>query len=108
MNTNAQLKQLSNLDHLLTFSSDDLLDENGNKFKGQSLLYLHKSGRGGLMSYNPSTEQISLCAQPKGGLRPSEAVKEFAAQWLYKVNVLQDGVTRDEDMIPVNYNGEDF
>ncbi|EGQ7854348.1 hypothetical protein LCX39_004082 [Vibrio vulnificus] len=85
-----------------------MLDENGNKFKGQSLLYLHQSGRGGLIAYNPSTEQISLCAQPKGGLRLSAEVKEFAAQWLYKVNVLQDGVTREEDMIPVNYNGEDF
>ncbi|MDW2204295.1 hypothetical protein R7007_21740 [Vibrio sp. 1636] len=80
-------------------------DQNGNQFEGRSLLYLHQSGRGGLMSYNPETEQVNLCAAPRGGLRPSEDLKEFATNWLYKVNVLQEGVVNVEDMVPVNYNG---
>lgn len=80
-------------------------DENGNQFEGRSLLYLHQSGRGGLMTYNPDTEQVNLCAAPRGGLRPSEDVRSFAANWLYKVNAIQDGIVREEDMIPVNYNG---
>ncbi|WIG70729.1 hypothetical protein KEC58_15875 [Photobacterium damselae] len=80
-------------------------DENGDRFSGRSLLYLHKSGRGGLINYNPMTEQVNLCAAPKGGLRPSDEVREFATNWLFKVNVTQGGVVNEEDMIPVNYNG---
>lgn len=80
-------------------------DQNGNQFEGRSLLYLHQSGRGGLMTYNPETEEVNLCAAPRGGLRPSEDLKEFATNWLYKVNVLQEGVVNEADMIPVNYNG---
>ena len=92
--------------HLIIWpQATKMLDENGNQFEGRSLLYLHQSGRGGLMSYNPETEQVNLCAAPRGGLRPSEDLKEFATNWLYKVNVLQDGVVNAEDMIPVNYNG---
>ncbi len=80
-------------------------DEDGNFFEGRSLLYLHQSGRGGLINYNPETEQVNLCAAPRGGLRPSEETRNFAASWLYKVNALQNGVVHEEDMIPVNYNG---
>ena len=81
-------------------------DVNGNVFEGRSLLYLHQSGRGGLMTYNPETEQVNLCAAPRGGLRPSEDLKDFAQNWLFKVNELQDGIVKEEDMIPVNYNPE--
>lgn len=81
-------------------------DTDGNVFEGRSLLYLHQSGRGGLMTYNPGTEQVNLCAAPRGGLRPSEDLKQFAQNWLFKVNELQDGTVKEEDMIPVNYNGD--
>lgn len=83
-----------------------MLDSDGNTFEGRSLLYLHQSGRGGLMTYNPTTEQVNLCAAPRGGLRPSEDLKQFAQDWLFKVNDLQDGIVKEEDMIPVNYNGD--
>lgn len=81
-------------------------DANGNIFEGRSLLYLHQSGRGGLMTYNPDTEQVNLCAAPPGGLRPSEDLKDFAQNWLFKVNELQEGIVKEEDMRPVNYNSE--
>ncbi|EGQ9818927.1 hypothetical protein FV768_23710 [Vibrio parahaemolyticus] len=81
-------------------------DENGNRFEGRSLLYLHRSGRGGLMNYNPETGEVNLCAAPRGGLKPSEDVRSFAANWLYKVNAIQDGIVHEDDMIPVNYNGD--
>ncbi|HHY0547270.1 TPA: hypothetical protein ACVU45_004499 [Vibrio parahaemolyticus] len=81
-------------------------DENGNRFEGRSLLYLHQSGRGGLMNYNPETGEVNLCAAPRGGLKPSEDVRSFAANWLYKVNAIQDGIVHEDDMIPVNYNGD--
>lgn len=81
-----------------------ILDENGNEFEGRSLLYLHQSGRGGLMTMNPHTNEVNLCAGPKGGLRPCTDTQEFAKNWLFKVNMLQEGVVREEDMIAVNYN----
>ncbi|NAW78353.1 hypothetical protein CAG60_05600 [Vibrio sp. V33_P6A3T137] len=95
--------------HLIIWpQKSKIQDANGNIFEGRSLLYLHQSGRGGLMTYNPETEQVNLCASPRGGLRPSEELKEFAQSWLTKVNVIQEGIIKEEDMIPTNYNGEDF
>lgn len=95
--------------HLIIWpQKSKIQDANGNIFEGRSLLYLHQSGRGGLMTYNPETEQVNLCAAPRGGLRPSEELKEFAQSWLTKVNVIQEGIIKEEDMIPTNYNGEDF
>ena len=83
-----------------------MLDEHGHTFEGRSLLYLHQSGRGGLMTYNPQSQQVNLGAAPRGGLRPTNELKEFAQDWLFKVNALQDGIVKDDDMIPVNYNSE--
>lgn len=83
-------------------------DDEGRTFEGRSLLYLHQSGRGGLITFNPETNQANLCAAPKGGLRPSVECKDFAADWLYKVNDIQEGIIQEEDMMPVNYNGKDF
>lgn len=76
----------------------------GSLFESRSLLYLHQSGRGGIVSYDPDTNSAALCAAPKNGLRMSKDTIEFAQNWLYKVNELQDGVVTEEDMIPVNYN----
>ncbi|EKO3392562.1 hypothetical protein OMA37_004402 [Vibrio fluvialis] len=81
--------------------------EDGSVFEGRSLLYMHQSGRGGLMTYNPGTNEVNLCAAPAGGLRPDEDTREFAKNWLFKVNALQGGVVQDDDMIPVNYNGQE-
>ncbi|EGR2700624.1 hypothetical protein DUG79_25740 [Vibrio parahaemolyticus] len=93
--------------HLIIWpQKNKMQDANGNIFEGRSLLYLHQSGRGGLMTYNPDTEQVNLCAAPRGGLRPSEDLKDFAQSWLTKVNVVQEGIVKEEDMIPVNYNPE--
>lgn len=79
--------------------------EDGTIFEGRSLLYMHQSGRGGLMTYNPGTNEVNLCAAPVGGLRPNEDTREFAKNWLFKVNALQNGNVQEEDMIAVNYNG---
>lgn len=74
-------------------------------FEGRSLLYLHESGRGGLITFDPENG-AALCAAPRGGLRPSNDCVDFAQNWLYKVNELQDGIVKEVDMVPVNYNGK--
>lgn len=76
----------------------------GTSFQGRSLLYLHQSGRGGMISYDPISNSSHLCKAPKAGLRPSEDCKVFAKDWLYTVNEVQDGIVHEKDMFPVNYN----
>lgn len=78
-------------------------DPSGEQFKCRALLYMHSSGRGGLMTYSES-QGTTLCAGPAGGLKPSAAVIEFAQNWLYKVNELQKGEVTDADMMAVDYN----
>ena len=79
--------------------------EDGTQFESRSLLYLHQSGRGGLITHDPQ-DGAQLCAAPKGGLRPSKAALDFAQTWLSQVNDIQNGVVTDADMIPVNFNAE--
>ncbi len=82
--------------------------EDGSTFAGRSLLYMHQSGRGGLVSYDPESG-THLSAAPKSGLRPTTDLLNFANDWLYKVNILQDGIPNDDDMAPIDYNtGSDY
>ena len=77
--------------------------EDGTQFESRSLLYLHQSGRGGLIAQDPQSG-AQLCAAPKGGLRPNKATLDFAQSWLCQVNDIQNGEMTDADMIPVNFN----
>lgn len=79
--------------------------EDGTQFESRSLLYLHQSGRGGLITHDPQ-DGAQLCAAPKGGLRPSKLTLDFAQNWLSQVNDIQNGVVTDADMIPVNFNAD--
>jgi len=79
-------------------------DPGGKVHKSRPLLYMHTSGRGGLITYDP-INGATLSAAPKGGLKPSADALEHAATWLYKVNELQKGAVTPEDMACVNFNG---
>ncbi|MCH2057917.1 MAG: hypothetical protein MK214_15150 [Thalassotalea sp.] len=48
------------------------------------LLYLHQSGRGGLILLNDEDE-AELVETPKGGIRPKKATLEHCGQWLRRV-----------------------
>lgn len=78
--------------------------EDGTTFEARSLLYMHQSGRGGLFTYSEDGGTV-FAASPKPGLKPSKEVQEFAHNWLFKVNSLQDGVVHESDMVPVDFNG---
>ncbi|MAD77589.1 MAG: hypothetical protein CML20_22945 [Rheinheimera sp.] len=95
----------NNKDHLIIWPQKTKMQRpDGSIFEGRSLLYLHQSGRGGLITNDPDNGS-KLCAAPPGGLRPGSDTIDFAQDWLFKVNELQEGLVREEDMIPVNYNG---
>lgn len=78
-------------------------DPNGDEFDCTALLYLHRSGRGGLITYSHE-KGAQLCSAPVGGLKPSAGTIEYAKNWLYKVNVLQNGEPSHSDMMAVDYN----
>ncbi len=78
----------------------------GSLFEARTLLYMHQSGCARMATLDPESGEASFCASPRGGLRPSKEVREFAKNWLYTVNVLQEGVVKDSDMVAVNYNAE--
>lgn len=80
--------------------------EDGSHFEGRTLLYLHQSGRGGLIAQD-SDMNAHLCSAPKGGLRPNKATLEFASNWLTQVNTVQSGNITDADMLPVNFNSQE-
>ena len=91
-------------DHLIIWPQKTKMERpDGSIFESRSLLYLHQSGRGGLVTFDPETG-AQLCAAPKGGLRMADETIEYAKDWLFTVNELQDGVVHDKDMIPVNHN----
>lgn len=91
--------------HLIIWPQKTKLQrEDGSTFEGRSLLYMHQSGRAALFYYNEQDGTV-LAQSPKGGLKPSAAVQEFAHNWLFKVNSLQGGVVHPADMEPVDYNG---
>lgn len=82
----------------------NMLRPDGSEYQGTNLLYLHQSGRAAFITFDPENNTSELCPQPKGGLRPSSEVKEFAHNWLFKINQLQQGEIKDEDRTPINYN----
>lgn len=91
--------------HLIIWPQKTKMERpDGTTFESRSLLYIHQSGRAALVTYNDQ-DGTALCAAPKGGLRPSKETMDFAHNWLFKVNSLQDGLVNESDMVPVDFNG---
>jgi outer membrane murein-binding lipoprotein Lpp len=91
--------------HLIIWPQKTKMERpDGSIFESRSLLYIHHSGRAALVTYNDQ-DGTALCAAPKGGLRPSKETMDFAHNWLFKVNSLQDGMVNESDMVPVDFNG---
>ena len=96
---NKQLKeQITELENRLDVASINQIYRNGNDIiqtypyhlggmveghdeQQTPLLYLHQSGRGGLILLNKDDE-AELVEAPKGGLRPTKATLEHCGNWL--------------------------
>lgn len=68
------------------------------------LLYLHQSGRGGLILLNDEDE-AELVDAPKGGIRPKKATLEHCSQWLRRVKANNWEVER-ADLESLSHGGE--
>ncbi len=82
----------------------EMLRPDGSTFQGTNLLYLHQSGNGAFITFDPQNNKSMLCPPPENGLNPSSEVKEFAHNWLFRVNQLQQGEIKDNDRVPLDYN----
>ncbi|MCE2597173.1 hypothetical protein K6Y31_20575 [Motilimonas cestriensis] len=92
-------------DHILIMPNMlTMADSEGELFGGRALIYMHQSGCARLMTYNPDTQQSHICKSPRGGLKPSKETIEFAQNWLYKVNELQNGEITATDLRPADFN----
>ncbi len=91
--------------HLIIWPQKTKMERpDGTALESRALLYMHQSGRAAMVTYNDQ-DGTALCASPKGGLKPSKEVMEFAHNWLFKVNSLQGGIVHESDMVPVDFNG---
>lgn len=91
--------------HLIIWPQKTKMERpDGTVFESRALLYMHQSGRAAMVTYNDQ-DGTALCTSPKGGLKPSKEVMEFAHNWLFKVNSLQGGIVHESDMVPVDFNG---
>jgi len=89
--------------HLIVWPKPLEINGKSGIYLNQGLLYMHQSGRAALVTYDPETG-IQMAANPPGGLKMSDDCLNFANEWLYKVNILQDGKITDLDMVQINHN----
>jgi len=78
--------------------------EDGSEYQCRSLLWMHQSGTGKLITFDKSNMASMLCKPPKGGAKMPAAVRQFADDWLFNVNVTQNGVVTPDDLQQTNLN----
>lgn len=76
----------------------------GSQYTCRSLLWMHQSGTGKLITFDKDNMAANLCKPPKGGVKIPEKVRQFADDWLFNVNVTQNGVVTPEDLKQTNLN----
>lgn len=91
------------LHHIVTWPQHfDMQLEDGSTFKQRPLLYVHQSGVAAMLTLHPDTRELNMAKQPKGGLRPPKDLLHSAAQWLYDVNIIRNGLVQDSDFIVID------
>lgn len=75
----------------------------GSEYESQGLLYMHQSGRGALLTHHHELG-MQMAASPAGGLKLNGDCEQFAKDWLFKINVLQNGIVTELDMMQSNHN----
>lgn len=83
---------------LMTIATEDGL------VKQRPLIYMHNSGRGALLTINPTSKEVHMAESPKGGLKPPMELLEHAGMWLYNVNVTQKTLVTNSDFCVVDLN----
>ncbi len=78
--------------------------ETGHLTSCHGLFYMHQSGAGRLLTFDMQSSELVAHSAPKGGLKLPNDVKEFATDWLKRVNVTQGGKVSIDDLKQTNLN----
>ncbi|WP_274014975.1 hypothetical protein [Vibrio parahaemolyticus] len=81
-------------------------EETGETHQSRALLHMHQSGTAKLISYDVATNTIVTHKAPPGGVRIPKDVQQFAEDWLFNVNVSQNGNVTPNDLVQTNLNSE--
>jgi len=91
--------------HLIMWPQlNEVQGQDGNTYKCRSLLYMHQSGTGKLITFDKDNMTSVICKAPSGGVRIPDEVKLFAEDWLFNVNVTQNGIVTPSDMKMTDLN----
>lgn len=93
--------------HLIVWpQSTPIQNAEGRIIKCQPLLLMHQSGTGRLITFDSETNGCCIHKAPKGGTRIPKEIEQFAEDWLFKVNSIQNGEIKPEDLQSTNLNAE--
>ncbi|MCZ4337638.1 hypothetical protein [Shewanella colwelliana] len=94
-------------EHHVIFWPEELTCQNaetGQMTTCHGLYYMHQSGAGRLLTFDMQSSELVAHSAPKGGLKLPNDVKEFAKDWLKRVNVTQGGKVSIDDLKQTNLN----
>lgn len=91
--------------HLIMWPQlNEVQGQDGSTYTCRSLLYMHQSGTGKLITFDQGNMASVICKAPAGGVRIPDEVKLFAEDWLFNVNVTQKGNVTPSDMKMTDLN----
>ena len=80
--------------------------DTGETHQSRALLHMHQSGTARLISYDMDNNAIVTHKAPAGGVRIPKDVQQFAEDWLFNVNVTQDGNVTPRDLAQTDLNSK--
>lgn len=80
--------------------------ELGEMHQSRALLHMHQSGTARLISYDMDNNTIVTHKAPAGGVRIPKDVQQFAEDWLFNVNVTQNGDVTPSDLMQTDLNSK--
>tara|TARA_R110002033_G_scaffold171199_1_gene218029 strand:- start:10516 stop:11400 length:885 start_codon:yes stop_codon:yes gene_type:complete len=91
--------------HLIMWPQENTVQgQSGDIYNCRSLFYMHQSGTGRLITFDKENMTAVICKPPKGGIYIPANVKRFAEDWLFNVNVTQNGTVTPSDIKMTDLN----
>lgn len=79
-------------------------EASGEVHQSRALLHMHQSGAARLITFDVNNNTSMIHKAPAGGLRISKDAQHFADEWLFNVNVIQNGNVTPKDLQSTDLN----
>ncbi|MCG9780458.1 hypothetical protein [Photobacterium damselae] len=79
-------------------------EDDGSIHQSRALLHMHQSGTARLITFDVNNNASVLHKAPAGGVRLPKEVRQFADDWLFNVNVTQNGNVTPKDLQQTDLN----